>query len=78
MAKPFYKPLDRPEREEIWYCYYVPRQKPDSKPIQRVPISQVPDLTNETTRLVTENKYRNVGRVLETDSKYVKLAKTGG
>ena len=78
MAKPFYKPLDRPEMEEIWYCYYVPRQKPDSKPIQRVPISQVPDLTNETTRLVTENKYRNVGRVLETDSKYVKLAKTGG
>lgn len=82
MVKPFYKPLDRPEREEIWYCYYIPREKPDSKPIQRVPISQVPDLTNETARLVIknaeENKYLNVGRVSETDSKYVKLAKTGG
>ena len=80
MVKPFYKPLDRPEREEIWYCYYVPdRKKQDSSPPQKIPISQVPDLTKETARGSFDlQKNENVGRVLETDSNYVKLAKTGG
>lgn len=82
MAKPFYKPLDRPEREEIWYCYYVPRRKPDSKPARRIPISQVPDLTKETANAASadlnKNKKLKGGRVLETDSNYVKLAKAGG
>lgn len=78
MVKPFYKPLDRPEREEIWYCYYVQdRKKQDSKPPRKIPISQVPDLTKETTKESVDLP-KNVGRVLESDSKYVKLAKTGG
>ena len=80
MVKPFYKPHNRPEGEETWYCYYVPnRQKQDSKPPQKVPISQVPDLTKETTKEDKDSQRNvNVGGVLETDSKYVKLAKTGG
>ena len=80
MVKPFYKPLDRPEREEIWYCYYVPRRsKEQQEPTQRIPISQVPDLTKEATKEIPELKETiNRGKVLETDSKYVKLAKTGG
>ena len=80
MVKPFYKPLDRPERDEIWYCYSIPnREKQDSKTLPKVPISQVPDLTNETVKEDSAlQKNINVGRVLETDSKYVKLAKTGG
>lgn len=36
------------------------------------------DLINEIIRLVIENKYWNVGRVLEIDLKYVKLVKIGG
>ena len=83
MVKPFYKPLDRPENEEIWYCYYVPsnrQERKDSKPLQRIPISQVPDLTKEapikeSTELKEKKKFI---RILETDSKYVKLAKAGG
>ena len=82
MVKPFYKPLDRPENEEIWYCYYVPsnrKEKKDSKPVQRIPISQVPDLTKEAPTQSTELKEKKKFiRILETDSKYVKLAKTGG
>ncbi|XP_078369507.1 uncharacterized protein C7orf57 homolog [Oculina patagonica] len=82
MVKPFYKPLDRPENEEIWYCYYVPsrrRKQQDSKAARRIPISQVPDLTKEAPKESTnlkEKKY--VRHILETDSKYLKLAKTGG
>ena len=83
MVKPFYKPLDRPENEEIWYCYYVKsnrKERKDSKPLQRIPISQVPDLTKEvpimeSTELKEKKKFI---RILETDSKYVKLAKAGG
>lgn len=82
MVKPFYKPLDRPENEEIWYCYYVPsrrKETQDSKPVRRIPISQVPDLTKEASKESADLKEKkNVIRVLETDSKYVKLAKTGG
>lgn len=80
MVKPFYKPLDRPEREEIWYCYFTrDRKKQPSKPPQKIVISQVPDLTKETAKEISDlNENKNVGRVRETDSKYVKLAKTGG
>lgn len=80
MVKPFYKPLDRPEREETWYCYYTPnRKKQDSKTLPKVRISQVPDLTKEAVKEdIVLHKNINVGRVLETDSKFVKLAKTGG
>lgn len=82
MVKPFYKPLDRPENEEIWYCYYVPskrKERKDSKPVQRIPISQVPDLTKKAPKESTELKEKKKFiRILETDSKYVKLAKAGG
>ena len=82
MVKPFYKPLDRPENEEIWYCYDIPskrKERKDSKPVQRIPISQVPDLTKEAPMESTELKEKKKFiRILETDSKYVKLAKAGG
>ena len=82
MVKPFYKPLDRPENEEIWYCYFVPskrKERKDSKPVQRIPISQVPDLTKEAPKESTELKEKKQFiRILETDSNYLRLAKTGG
>lgn len=83
MARPFYKPLDRPENEDIWYCYSVRSKEndnKDTKPAQRIPISQVPDLTKEAPKESTELKElkRKFRRILETDTKYVKLAKTGG
>ena len=83
MVKPFYKPIDRPEREEIWYCYYhtAPEQRQkqgNSLRTTQVPISQVPDLTNDSTRPWGRQGESSRGRVRETDSRYVKLAKSGG
>lgn len=80
MVKPFYKPLDRPEREEIWYCYLTEDRKlQPSKPSREIPISQVPDLTKETASDASHlQKIIKPGRVREADSKYVKLAKAGG
>lgn len=82
MVKPFYKPMDRPENEEIWYCYYVPRRRKeqqDSKATRRIPISQVPDLTKEAPKeSIDLNEKKYVRRILDTDSKYLILAKTGG
>ena len=80
MVKPFYKPLDRPEREEIWYCYLnEDHKKQSSKPLKEISISQVPDLTIEKARDASHlQKIIKPGRVREADSKYVKLAKAGG
>ncbi|XP_068720942.1 uncharacterized protein C7orf57-like [Montipora capricornis] len=81
MVKPFYKPLDRPEGEEIRYCYLNPiRKKQDLKNSKKIPpISQVPDLTKESGKVhIDQQKNNKARRVLENDSKYLKLAKTGG
>lgn len=81
MVKPFYKPLDRPEREEIWYCYLCSNKgKQDIKDLPNTaPISQVPDLTAESMKVNTEQQKGNRRRQLQqTDSKYLRLAKTGG
>lgn len=82
MVKPFYKPLDRPENEEIWYCYCVPCRRKELQNLiaaRRVPISQVPDLTKELPAEFTDlNEKKYVRHILETDSKYLQLAKRGG
>lgn len=77
----FYKPLDRPEREEIWYCYLCSnKEKQDVKDFPNISaISQLPDLTEESVKVNTEQQKGNRRRqLLETDSKYLRLAKTGG
>ena len=82
MVKPFYKPLDRPENEEIWYCYCVPCRRKEQRNLiaaRRVPISQVPDLTKELPAECTDlNEKKYVRHILETDSKYLQFAKRGG
>ena len=79
MVKPYFKPLDRPDREETWFCYFSPRKTTQAAILERKAISQVPDLNigMEEERVDTETKACR-WRLKESDSKYVKLAKAGG
>ena len=81
MVKPYFKPLDRPDREETWYCYFCPRKSTDQvETSPRNAMSQVPDLNMglQPKDDVAEPQKPCRWRIKELDSSYVKLAKSGG
>ncbi|XP_031548988.1 uncharacterized protein LOC116286571 [Actinia tenebrosa] len=79
--KPRYKPIDRPECEDTWFCYFVaPKGQGQPSAIAK-PLSQVPDLNQgrKSTTSGTENRRTQVrGAANPNDSNYIHLAKAGG
>ena len=75
-----YKPVDRPEREENWFCYYSPKRAATDPRALRKPISQIVNLNPEKKQELNQQEKKSFvrGQIRDTDSKYIKLAKSGG
>jgi hypothetical protein len=79
--KPRFKPLDRPECEDTWFCYFMPPRGQGKPSVLAESLSQVPDLNigKKSSTLGTEGEKTYVrGAVHPNDSKYIRLAKAGG
>lgn len=79
--KPRFKPFDRPDGEDVWYCHATsrPPERPSSK--FNKALSQVPDLNNgkDSSHLQKEESKKYVkGAIHPSDTKYIRLAKAGG
>lgn len=79
--KPRYKPVDRPECEDTWFCYFFPPRGQGQPSAITKPLSQVPDLNRgrKSSNIGPEDRSTHVrGAVNPNDSKYIRLAKAGG
>ncbi|EDO33351.1 predicted protein [Nematostella vectensis] len=78
--KPRYKPLDRPEGEDTWYCHFIPKRNEKISEAANNAVSQIPDLNQGKTSQKDEKPERksNRGKPGPNDSKYIRLAKAGG
>lgn len=77
--KPRFKPLERPEGEDIWFCHSNHNEYHTSA--FNKALSQIPDLNNgkDNSDLAKEQPKTLVkGSIHPNDSKYIRLAKAGG
>ena len=77
-----YRPVERPLGEETWFCHYTSQEdKPYNDKIKK-PISQIANLNTEIEQNIShpdlDKKKFIRGQIRDTDSKYIKLAKSGG
>lgn len=79
--KPRFKPLERPEGEDVWFCQ-APAEKNElpSSAFNKA-LSQIPDLNNgkDRSHLDKEEPKKSArGTINPYDTKYIRLAKAGG
>lgn len=79
--KPRFKPLERPEGEDVWFCQAPAQKSEHPTSAFNKALSQIPDLNNgkDISHLNNEQPKKSArGTINPNDTKYIRLAKAGG